>query len=76
MFVHLRGVFTIDSEALSKKKKGNLSRFNTDKFLFAQLTAGFDETRIYYRLEYGDRSISIEQVQAVWMRCTYILGTA
>lgn len=33
-----------------------------------QLTANFDKSKSYHTLEYGNHSISTEQVQAVWTR--------
>jgi MvdC family ATP-grasp ribosomal peptide maturase len=70
LITHSGDFFTIDRVAEALSKRGAKSfRLDTDKFpLFVQLTARFDKTRIYHRLEYGDRSISTEQVQAVWMR--------
>jgi MvdC family ATP-grasp ribosomal peptide maturase len=67
---HSGDFFTIDRVAEALSKKGvQPFRLDTDKFpLEVQLTAQFDKSKSYYRLEYGTHSISTEQVQAVWMR--------
>ncbi|MEH2198825.1 MvdC family ATP-grasp ribosomal peptide maturase [Nostoc sp.] len=70
LITHSGDFFTIDrvAEALSKKGAKPF-RLDTDKFpLEVQLTARFDKSKTYHSLEYGNHSISTEQVQAVWMR--------
>ncbi|MEH2104785.1 MvdC family ATP-grasp ribosomal peptide maturase [Nostoc sp.] len=70
LITHSGDFFTIDrvAEALSKKGAQPF-RLDTDKFpLEVQLTAQFDKSKSYHKLEYGTHSISTEQVQAVWMR--------
>ncbi|MFN6488003.1 MULTISPECIES: MvdC family ATP-grasp ribosomal peptide maturase [unclassified Nostoc] len=70
LITHSGDFFTIDRVAEALLKKGAQPfRFDTDKFpLEVQLTAHFDKSKSYHRLEYGTHSISTEQVQAVWMR--------
>ncbi|MGJ5676868.1 MAG: MvdC family ATP-grasp ribosomal peptide maturase [Nostochopsis sp.] len=70
LITHSGDFFTIDrvAEALSKKGAQPF-RLDTDKFpLEVQLTANFDKSKSYHTLEYGNHSISTEQVQAVWTR--------
>jgi MvdC family ATP-grasp ribosomal peptide maturase len=70
LITHSDDFFTIDrvAEALSKKGAQPF-RLDTDKFpLEVQLTAHFDKSKSYHKLEYGNHSISTEQVQAVWTR--------
>ncbi|KYC42740.1 MvdC family ATP-grasp ribosomal peptide maturase [Scytonema hofmannii PCC 7110] len=70
LITHSGDFFTIDrvAEALSKRGAQPF-RLDTDKFpLEVQLTAHFDKSKSYHRLEHGIDSISTEQVQAVWMR--------
>ncbi|MDB9374084.1 MvdC family ATP-grasp ribosomal peptide maturase [Nodularia sphaerocarpa] len=70
LITHSGDFFTIDrvAEALSKKGAEPF-RLDTDKFpLEVQLTAHFDNYKSYHTLEYGNHSISTEQVRAVWMR--------
>lgn len=70
LITHSNDFFTIDrvAEALSKKGAKPL-RLDTDQFpQTVQLTAHFDKSKSYHRLEYGTHSINTEQVQAVWMR--------
>ncbi|MFB2839286.1 MvdC family ATP-grasp ribosomal peptide maturase [Floridanema evergladense] len=70
LITHSGDFFTIDRVAEALAKKGvQPFRFDTDKFpLEVQLTAQFDKSRSYHKLEYGANSISTEQVKAVWMR--------
>ncbi len=70
LITHSNDFFTIDRVAEALSKKGvQPFRLDTDKFpLEVQLTAHFDKFKSYHTLEYGDYSISTEQVQAVWMR--------
>lgn len=70
LITHSGDFFTIDRVAEALSKKGvQPFRFDTDKFpLEVQLTAQFDRSKSYHRLEYGGHSISTEQVKAVWMR--------
>ncbi|MBE9038401.1 MvdC family ATP-grasp ribosomal peptide maturase [aff. Roholtiella sp. LEGE 12411] len=70
LITHSGDFFTIDRVAEALAKKGAQPfRLDTDKFpLEVQLTAHFDKSKSYHRLEYGTHSISTEQVQAVWMR--------
>jgi MvdC family ATP-grasp ribosomal peptide maturase len=67
---HSGDFFTIDRVAEALSKKGvQPFRLDTDKFpLEVQLTAQFDRSKIYHKLEYGTHSITTEQVKAVWMR--------
>ena len=70
LITHSGDFFTIDrvAEALSKKGVKPL-RLDTDEFpQTVQITAHFDNSKIYHRLDDGTHSISTEQVQAVWMR--------
>ena len=70
LITHSGDFFTIDrvAEALSKKGAQPF-RLDTDNFpLEVQLTAQFDNSKSYHTIEYGNQSISTEQVQAVWMR--------
>ncbi|NMF61288.1 MvdC family ATP-grasp ribosomal peptide maturase [Brasilonema octagenarum UFV-E1] len=70
LITHSGDFFTIDrvAEALSKKGAQPF-RLDTDKFpLEVQLTAHFEKSKSYHTLKYGTRSISTQQVQAVWMR--------
>ncbi|BAY45251.1 RimK domain-containing protein ATP-grasp [Scytonema sp. HK-05] len=70
LITHSGDFFTIDrvAEALSKKGAQPF-RLDTDKFpLEVQLTAHFDKSKSYHTIEYGNQSISTEQVQAVWTR--------
>ncbi|MEH2050457.1 MvdC family ATP-grasp ribosomal peptide maturase [Nostoc sp.] len=70
LITHSGDFFTIDRVAEALSKKGvQPFRLDTDKFpLEVQLTAHFDKSQSYHKLEYGTHSISTEQVQAVWMR--------
>ncbi|BAZ09558.1 RimK domain-containing protein ATP-grasp [Calothrix sp. NIES-4071] len=70
LITHSGDFFTIDRVAQALSKKGvKPFRLDTDKFpLEVQLTAHFDKSKSYHFLEYGNHSISTEQVQAVWMR--------
>jgi MvdC family ATP-grasp ribosomal peptide maturase len=70
LITHSGDFFTIDRVAEALAKKGAQPfRLDTDKFpLEVQLTAHFDKSKSYHRLEYGTHSITTEQVQAVWMR--------
>jgi len=70
LITHSGDFFTIDRVAQALSKKGvKPIRLDTDKFpQQVQLLAYFDESRNYHTIEYGNYSISTEQVQAVWMR--------
>lgn len=70
LITHSGDFFTIERVAQALSKKGvKPFRLDTDKFpLEVQLTAHFDKSKSYHKLEYGNYSISTEQVQAVWMR--------
>lgn len=70
LITHSGDFFTIERVAQALSKKGvKPFRLDTDKFpLEVQLTAHFDKSKSYHLLEYGNYSISTEQVQAVWMR--------
>ncbi len=70
LITHSGDFFTIERVAQALSKKGvKPFRLDTDKFpLEVQLTAHFDKSKSYHNLEYGNYSISTEQVQAVWMR--------
>lgn len=70
LITHSGDFFTIDRVAQALSKKGvKPIRLDTDKFpQQVQLVAHFDESRSYHTIEYGNYSISTEQVQAVWMR--------
>ncbi|MEH2063799.1 MAG: MvdC family ATP-grasp ribosomal peptide maturase [Nostoc sp.] len=70
LITHSGDFFTIDRVAEALSKKGvQPFRLDTDKFpLEVQLTAHFDKSKSYHKLEYGTHSISTEQVQAVWIR--------
>ncbi|WP_066424310.1 MvdC family ATP-grasp ribosomal peptide maturase [Anabaena sp. 4-3] len=70
LITHSGDFFTIDKVAEAVLKKGAQPfRLDTDKFpLEVQLTAHFEQTKTYHTIEYGDQSISTEQVQAVWLR--------
>jgi MvdC family ATP-grasp ribosomal peptide maturase len=70
LITHSGDFFTIDRVAEALSKKGvQPFRLDTDKFpLEVQLTAHFDKSKSYHTIEYNNRSISTEQVQAVWMR--------
>ncbi|MDZ8258883.1 MvdC family ATP-grasp ribosomal peptide maturase [Nostoc sp. ChiQUE01b] len=70
LITHSGDFFTIDRVAQALSKKGvKPIRFDTDKFpQQVQLVAHFDKSKSYHTLEYGNHSISTEQVRAVWMR--------
>ncbi|MFM5982077.1 MAG: MvdC/MvdD family ATP grasp protein, partial [Sphaerospermopsis kisseleviana] len=70
LITHSGDFFTIDRVAEALLKKGvQPFRLDTDRFpLEVQLTAHFDNNKIYHTIEYGGYSISTEQVQAVWLR--------
>jgi MvdC family ATP-grasp ribosomal peptide maturase len=70
LLTHSGDYFTIDRVAAALSRRGVKSfRLNTDQFPIAiQLQAHLSNNGTSHRLEYGDVSISTEQVQAVWMR--------
>ena len=70
LITHSGDFFTIDRVAEALSKKGvQPFRLDTDRFpLEVELTAHFDNCKIYHTIEYGGYSISTEQVQAVWLR--------
>jgi MvdC family ATP-grasp ribosomal peptide maturase len=70
LITHSGDFFTIDRVAEALSKKGvQPFRLDTDKFpLEVQLTAHFDKSKSYHTIEYGNHSVSTEQVQAVWSR--------
>lgn len=70
LLTHSGDYFTIDRVAAALSRRGvQPFRLNTDQFPIAiQLQAHLGNNGTSHRLEYGDISISTEQVQAVWMR--------
>ncbi|MBD2201142.1 MvdC family ATP-grasp ribosomal peptide maturase [Calothrix sp. FACHB-1219] len=70
LLTHSGDYFTIDRVVDALSKRGvKPFRLNTDQFPIAvQLQADIRNSQASHRLEYGDVSISTEQVQAVWMR--------
>ncbi len=70
LLTHSGDFFTVDRVAEALSKRGvQPFRLDTDKFpLELQLEALLGNFGSEHRLEYDDRSINIEQVQAVWVR--------
>lgn len=70
LLTHSGDYFTIDRVAAALSRRGvKPFRLNTDQFpIEIQLQAYLGNNGTSHRLEYGDVSISTEQVQAVWMR--------
>ncbi|MEH2310877.1 MAG: MvdC family ATP-grasp ribosomal peptide maturase [Nostoc sp.] len=70
LITHSGDYFTIDRVAEAVSKRGAQPfRLDTDKFpMTVQIEANFSNSGSNHTLEYGDRSLNTEQVQAVWMR--------
>ena len=70
LITHSGDYFTIDRVAEAILKRGAQPfRLDTDKFpMTVQIEAKLSNFRSNHKLEYGDRSLNTEQVQAVWMR--------
>ncbi|MBW4614195.1 MAG: MvdC family ATP-grasp ribosomal peptide maturase [Desmonostoc vinosum HA7617-LM4] len=70
LLTHSGDYFTIDRVIDALLKRGvQPFRLDTDQFPIAvQLQAHLDNSGSHHTLQYGDRSISTEQVQSVWMR--------
>ena len=70
LLTHSGDYFTVDrvAEALSKRGAQPF-RLDTDQFPMAvRLSARLGNDGLRHRLEYGERSVGTEEVQAVWMR--------
>jgi MvdC family ATP-grasp ribosomal peptide maturase len=70
LVTHSRDFFTVDRVAEAIIKLGAIPfRLDTDKFpITISLNAHFDNTASYYSLSDGHRSISTNQIKAVWIR--------
>lgn len=70
LITHSGDYFTVDRVAQALSRRGARPfRLDTDQFpLVVQLAARLSNQGLNHSLEYGGQSISIEQVQAVWMR--------
>ncbi|MDZ7970757.1 MAG: MvdC family ATP-grasp ribosomal peptide maturase [Nostoc sp. DedSLP03] len=70
LITHSGDYFTIDRVAEAVSKLGAQPfRLDTDKFPIAlQLQANLSNSGSNHSLQYNDRSLNTEQVQAVWMR--------
>ncbi|KAB8314178.1 MvdC family ATP-grasp ribosomal peptide maturase [Tolypothrix campylonemoides VB511288] len=70
LITHSGDYFTVDRVAQALSRRGAQPfRLDTDQFpLVVQLQARLSNQGLNHSLEYGGQSISIEQVQAVWMR--------
>ena len=70
LLTHSGDYFTVDRVAAALSRSGARPfRLDTDQFpLAVQLTAKISNAGLRYRINYGNCSISTEQVQAVWMR--------
>ncbi|WP_026732811.1 MvdC family ATP-grasp ribosomal peptide maturase [Fischerella sp. PCC 9605] len=70
LITHSGDFFTVDRVAQALLKRGvQPFRLDTDKFpLAVQIKILLGNNGSDYRLRYSDRSISTQQVQAVWMR--------
>jgi MvdC family ATP-grasp ribosomal peptide maturase len=70
LLTHSGDYFTVDrvAEALSRRGAQPF-RLDTDQFpLAVQLAARIGGEGLSHRLKYGEKSVSTEEVQAVWMR--------
>lgn len=70
LLTHSGDYFTVDrvAEALSKRGAQPF-RLDTDQFPMAvRLSARLGSDKLCHRLEYGERSVGTDEVQAVWMR--------
>jgi len=70
LLTHSGDYFTVDrvAEALSKRGAQPF-RLDTDQFPMAvRLSARLGSDRLHHQLEYGERSVGTDEVQAVWMR--------
>ncbi|ELS03782.1 RimK-like protein [Xenococcus sp. PCC 7305] len=70
LLTHSGDYFTVDKVAQALSKRGaSPFRLDTDLFpLEVQLSARLSNSGLKHQIRYGDRSISTEQVKAVWMR--------
>ena len=70
LLTHSGDYFTIDRVAEALLRLGVYPfRLDTDRFPMAvKLVAQISNSKLNYRLEYGEQSINTEQVRAVWMR--------
>ena len=70
LITHSGDYFTVDRVAQALSQRGAQPfRLDTDRFPSAvQLAAQISNQGVIHRLEYGEQSISTEQIQAVWMR--------
>lgn len=70
LLTHSGDYFTVDKVAEALSRRGaHPFRLDTDRFpMVVKLVAQISNSGLSYRLEYGEQSISTEQVQAVWMR--------
>jgi len=70
LLTHSGDYFTVDrvAEALSRRGAQPF-RLDTDQFPIAvQLAARIGSEGLSHRLKYGEKSVSTQEVQAVWMR--------
>jgi hypothetical protein len=70
LLTHSGDYFTVDrvAEALSKRGAQPF-RLDTDQFpMTVRLSARLGSDGLCHRLEYGERSVGTDEVQAVWMR--------
>lgn len=70
LLTHSGDFFTVDRVAQALSRRGvQPFRLDTDKFpISLQIEAQVGNSFNHHTLEYGDVSINVEQVQAVWMR--------
>ena len=70
LLTHSGDYFTVDRVAEALSRRGaHPFRLDTDRFPMAvKLVAKISNSGLNYRLDYGEQSISTEQVLAVWMR--------
>jgi MvdC family ATP-grasp ribosomal peptide maturase len=70
LLTHSGDYFTVDRVAQALSRRGvQPFRLDTDQFpLAVQLAARIGSEGLSHRLKYGEKSVSTEEVQAVWMR--------
>jgi MvdC family ATP-grasp ribosomal peptide maturase len=70
LLTHSADYFTVDrvEEALSRRGAKPF-RLDTDQFpMTVRLSARLGSDGLHHRLEYGERSVGTDEVQAIWMR--------
>ncbi len=70
LLTHSADYFTVERVAAALARRGAKPfRLDSDRFpMTVRLSARLDSEGLYHRVEYGERTVSTDEVQAVWMR--------